>query len=93
MKAVNLSHDVVPLSRFRSELADTVRRVRTAKRPVLITQNGESSVVVVDVDEYQALLDEIEVVREMAAAERELDAGLGISAEQARAELHAELSR
>lgn len=85
MKQPALHRDIVPLSRFRAELAETVRRVRDGKRPVVVTQHGRSSVVVVDVDEYQALLDELELVRDILEAERELDAGGGMNAADARA--------
>ena len=91
MKTPSLSQDILPLSRFRATLADTVRRIRATRRPVIVTQHGESSVVVVDVDEYQALLDELEVVRDVVAAERELDQGAGIEAEDAKAAVLANL--
>lgn len=58
---------------------------KSARRPVIVTQHGGSSFVVISVDEYQALIDEIEVVRDVVAAERELDQGAGIDAEDARA--------
>ena len=85
MKAIDLNKNIVPLSRFRAELAETVRRVRDSKSPVVVTQHGESSVVVVDVEQYQAMLDELETVRDIVAAERELEAGLGVSSNEARA--------
>lgn len=91
MKTPNLSKDIVPLSRFRAELAETVRRVRESRRPVVVTQHGESSVVVLDVDQYQALLDEVETARDIVAAERELAEGLGSTVADARAAVFAAL--
>ena len=85
MKTPNLSQDIVPLSRFRAELAETVRRVRDNQSPVVVTQHGESSVVVVDVDQYQAMLEELETVRDIVAAERELSDGRGVASVDARA--------
>lgn len=92
MTTIDLAKNIVPLSRFRAELAETVRRVREDKRPVVVTQHGESSVVVVDVEQYQAMLDELETVRDITAAERELSAGQGVDSREARAAVLASLT-
>lgn len=92
MKTPNLAQDILPLSRFRAELADTVRRLRRTKRPVVVTQHGEGSFVVVDIDEYQALLEELDVVRDIVAAERELDEGRGMDSRAARAAVLASIT-
>lgn len=92
MTTIDLAKNIVPPSRFRAELAETVRRVREDKSPVVVTQHGESSVVVVDVEQYQAMLDELETVRDITAAERELAAGQGVDSREARAAVLASLT-
>ena len=87
MKMPNLQQDIVPLSRFRAELADTILRVRESKRPVVVTQHGETSVVVVDVEEYQKMVEELETIRDIAAARSDFAAGRFVGADVARQRL------
>jgi uncharacterized protein (DUF433 family) len=48
---------------------------------------GNARTVVVDADEYEGLLDSIELLKGINAAERDLSAGLGIPHERVMAEL------
>ena len=53
-------------------------QVHATKRPVILTQNGRSAAVLVDVDVYESLIDELAVLRDVRTAEQQLDAGMGI---------------
>ena len=57
------SEDVRPLSEFRTKLASFVDHVRTTKRPLILTQHGRSVAVLVDVTEYERLVDELATLR------------------------------
>jgi prevent-host-death family protein len=46
--------DVVGIDKARTHLADLVQRVTAG--PILITRNGEAAAVLVDADDYRALV-------------------------------------
>ena len=93
MHRIHLDQDVKPLSEFRAQAASLVKRVRETKRPLMLTQRGHSAAVVLDVGEYDRLIDELELLREIGLAERQLEAGGGIPQEEARARVMAALRR
>ena len=72
------SQDVQPLSAFRANAAGFVRQVQETKRPLVLTQHGRSAAVVLDVGEYEALVEEVALVRELREARAELERGEGI---------------
>jgi len=87
------SQDVQPLSAFRANAAGFLDQVRTTKRPLVLTQHGKSAAVVLDVEEYEALIDELELVRDIRQSKAELARGEGIPHEQVVEELRARLHR
>ncbi len=93
MAVLKPSQDVQPLSAFRANAAGFLDQVRSTKRPLVLTQHGKSAAVVLDVDQYEALVDEIEVIRDIRQAKEELARGEGIPHDDVVAELRARLSR
>ncbi len=53
---------IMPISDLRRSLAVTVSKLT---RPVYITQHGRVKAVLVDIDRYNALLDELEDARDI----------------------------
>jgi prevent-host-death family protein len=51
---INASQDVKPISDFRKDCAKVLKRLKETKKPVLLTQNGRSVAVLLDVEEYEA---------------------------------------
>ena len=93
MATLKPSKDVQPLSAFRANAAGFLDQVRATKRPLVLTQHGRSAAVVLDVDEYEALVEEIEVIREIRRAKAELARGEGLDHDQVVAELRSRLTR
>lgn len=87
MRRPNLDQDVQPVSEFRANAAKFVQRVRETRRPLVLTQHGKSAAVLMDVGEYERMLDTIELLKAIQEGEAELDAGLGIPHEDAMAQL------
>ena len=75
MRRPNLSEDVQPVSEFRANAAKFVQRVRETRRPLVLTQHGKSAAVLLDVEEYERMIDTIELLRDVQEAERQIDAG------------------
>jgi prevent-host-death family protein len=63
---------------FRSHTSAVIEQVQKTKRPVVLTQHGRSAAVLLDVEVYEALIDEVALLRDVRTAEAQLDAGMGI---------------
>lgn len=72
------SVDVRPVTEFRAHTSAVLEQIQTTKRPLVLTQHGRSAAVVLAVDVYEQLIDEVSLAREVRAAEAELAAGMGI---------------
>lgn len=92
MKRVRLSKGIQPLAEFRANLAAVLDQVRRTRRPVVITQHGRSAAVLVNVEEYEALLDRLELLEDVREAEKQLARGRGVSRSRAKAQLLARLA-
>ena len=75
------SVDVRPVTEFRAHTSAVLEQVHTTKRPVVLTQNGRSAAVLLDVEVYESLIEEVAVARDIRTAEAQLDAGMGITHE------------
>ena len=87
------SEDVVPFSECRNNLSAYITRVRETHRPILITQNGRAASYLVDAESLDALLDSIELSRDIEISRREFAEGKGIPHEQVMRETREMLDR
>ena len=93
MSRIKLSEDVRPLSEFRAHMATMLDQVRETGRPLVLTARGRSAAVVVGIETYEALLDELELLRDVRKGEKQIDAGKGISQGKAKVALKKRLRR
>lgn len=84
MQRIQLDKDVKPLSEFRSKVAKYLEHVHNTKRPLLITQNGKSSAVLMDVVEYENIINKIELLQDIQLAKTQIEEGKGISNSKAK---------
>jgi prevent-host-death family protein len=87
MVKLKLSEDIIPLSEFRSNMAATISQLRDTRRPVVLTEHGRSAAVLLGISDYEALLDEVDLLRDIRTAEAQLAAGEGVSNTRAKADL------
>jgi len=87
MSRIRLDQDIQPLSAFRAGVASYIRQINETHRPLVITQRGKGVAVVLDVAEYEAMQEKIEMLEEIQQAESELASGLGVSNEDARTKM------
>ena len=85
------AQDIQPLADFRAHIAAVVRRVRRTRRPVVLTQHGRSAAVLVDVREYDALIERLELLEDVRTAEEQLADRRGVSHARARRTVLAQL--
>jgi PHD/YefM family antitoxin component YafN of YafNO toxin-antitoxin module len=67
--------------------------VQGSKRPVILTVHGRSAAVLLDVGEYETLLDQLDLLRDIRTAETQLKAGRAVSHVKARAKAMARLRK
>ena len=91
MKRLHLDEDIKPVTEFRSRTATLIEQVQRTKRALVLTQRGRGAAVVVDVGEYERLVGELELLRDVHVAEDQLAKGEGVPHEEARARVVAAL--
>ena len=84
MQRVVLDQDVKPISEFRANAASLIQQVQRTRRPLVITQQGRSAAVLLDVSEYEKLLAKLEVLQDIHTAENQIDGGQGVTHTAAR---------
>lgn len=71
--------NIVPISDLRQDAAAVLERVRGSKAPVIITQRGRATAVMLSVDSYEDSEEERRILRALARGDREIRAGRGAS--------------
>ncbi len=87
MSRIQLDEDIRPLSEFRANVAAFIDKVRETKRPLVITKRGKSAAILMDVSEYEALLQKIEMLMDIHLAEKQLSDGHGINHQDAKTQI------
>lgn len=84
MQRIQLDKDIQPLSEFRSKISYYFDKIKKTKRPLIITQNGKSAAIVLDISEYESMIDKIEILEDIKLAESQISAGLLTSHQEVR---------
>jgi antitoxin YefM len=92
-RRVKLDVDIKPVSEFRANAAELIEHVKTSQRPLVLTQRGRSTAVVLAVAEYERLIEKIELLSDVRTAVQQIEAGQGISNRDAKAELRRRFQR
>ena len=82
IKRCRPSEDVVPFSECRQNFSSYINRPRETHRPILITQNGRATSYLVDATDFDALMDSIELSRDVEISRREFAEGKGMPLER-----------
>jgi antitoxin YefM len=85
MRPPRIDTDIKPVSEFRANAAELIEQVRSTGRPLVLTQRGHSAAVVLDAASYAQLVDELELLRDVKTASRQIDAGEGVPNREAKA--------
>ena len=75
MQRVQLDEDIRSLSEFRANVASFIDKVRKTKRPLVITQRGKSAAVMLDVAEYESLIERVELLTDIQKGEAQIKQG------------------
>jgi prevent-host-death family protein len=92
-RRLRLDRDIKPVSEFRANAAELIEQIRRSGRPLVLTQRGHSTAVVLDVEAYERMVEEIELLTDVRTAVAQIEAGKGVSNHDAQTELRKRFSR
>ena len=75
LRTMRIEEDIKSITYMKMRSADLVREVRKNRRPIVITQNGEASAVVLDVASYEALRDAAVLMKLVSQSEQDARRG------------------
>jgi len=84
MQRLKIDQDIRPMSEFRTGIASFLKQVHDTKRPLVITQHGKGVAVLIDVGEYEAMQEKIEVLQDIHTAIAQVEAGEGVNHNEAK---------
>ena len=84
MRRLIIDQDIRPMSEFRSSVSSFVKQVHDTKRPLVITQHGKGVGVLLDVGEFEAMQEKIELLEDIHVSISQLESGNGVSHQDAR---------
>ena len=93
MPTFQIADDVIPMSALRENLAGYVKQAQETKRPLLLTQNGRSAVVMMDATVFDSLreqLHKLSVYEDLLVSEGQLQRGETLTTEELERELEAD---
>jgi len=79
--------DDVPAADLQTRAEGLLEQVRTTRRPVVVTQEGKGTAVLVDLESYRSLLEEIDLLRDVHRGLADFEAGRVTPHEEAMARL------
>jgi len=71
----NVQECIKPISYIKTNAADMMNFVNNRKEPIIITQNGESRAVLIDVESYQEMKNAFTLLKIMQLSEKDVKAG------------------
>jgi prevent-host-death family protein len=75
MHPVRISEDIVPVSDFKAQAADFLRRVAETGQPLVITQNGKAAGVLLSPAEFDRLTERARFLAAVGEGLADADAG------------------
>lgn len=85
--------DIQPITALKTRAASLVERVQTSRRPVVITQNGEASAILIDVESYEALRDATTMLKLIEQSETQIRKGETVTQKEAFARARARVRK
>ena len=85
--------DIMPVTDLRQDAAAALKRVRSSKQPLVITQRGRAAAVMLSIEVFEQAEHERQLLRLLARGEKEIAAGEGYDLDEVLVEADALLAR
>ena len=87
---MRLSEDIKPISYVKANTGKVLDQVNTSG-PMVITQNGEASAVLMGVKDYERLTEGVALLKILSMSEKSIQEEKGIPAEEAFARIRSKI--
>ena len=84
--------EIIPVTDLRQDAAAVLKRIRSRKQPLIVTQRGRAAAVLLSVEAYERSEQERQLLRMLARGDREIRVGSGHDLESVLAEADALLA-
>jgi prevent-host-death family protein len=78
--------DIIPITDLRQDAAAALKRVKSSRQPVVITQRGRATAVLLSLEAYERSEHERQILQLLARGEQEIKAGKGFDLDEVLAE-------
>jgi prevent-host-death family protein len=85
--------NIIPVSDLRKGAAKLLKQLQNNKEPLIITQRGRATAVIIGVDAYEKSEQEKELLRLLAKGDREIEIGEGYDLDTVLADADALLTK
>jgi len=85
--AINLATDICPVSEFRADINTMIQKTKTTHRPIVLTQHGKTSAVVMDINDYQRLVYERQLFEDIRISQEQVANGQVLTTSELKARL------
>ena len=75
--AMSVVPDIIPISELRNDAAGIIKRLKSTRKPIFVTQRGRASAVLVSTEDYERTHREIAILKSLAQGDLEIEAGPG----------------
>ena len=79
---MKLSQDVKPVSYFKNNMAEIIRKLNENQGTMIITQNGEAKVAMMDIKAYEGMQETLAMLEMIAQGKKNMAEGRYIPADQ-----------
>ena len=79
---MKLSRDVKPVSYFKNNMAEVIRKLNENQGTMIITQNGEAKVAMMDIKAYEGMQETLAMLEMIAQGKKNMAEGRYIPADQ-----------
>jgi prevent-host-death family protein len=84
--------EIIPVTDLRQDAAGVLKRIRSGKQPLVVTQRGRAVAVLLSIEAYERSEQERQLLRMLARGDREIKAGAGHDLDAVLAEADALLA-
>ena len=70
---INLVKDIRPISYIKSHTAEVIKQIEKKNNPLVITQNGKAKAVLMDVKQYQSIIDKMNLLKILSIGENDIN--------------------
>ena len=85
--------NIIPVSDLRQDAARLLKKLKNSKEPLIITQRGRATAVIMGVDAYEKSEHEKEILRLLVKGDRETEIGEGYDLDTVLSEADALLDK